>query len=615
MRRLWCCRCAVFAASVAAFLASAMPARGQSAENVALVINENSPESQRIGEYYARKREIPATNIILIRTSLEETIDRARFTLTIELPIAAGLLKNGLQDRVLYIVLTKGVPLRIDGPGGPNSSVASVDSELTLLYRKITGQLQPLPGRVDNPYYLGSRPVAEAIPFTHRQHDIFLVTRLDGFTVDDVTALIDRGFAPSKEGRIVLDQQNKLVDRTGEDWLEQAAERLKVQGFGERVVLDTTVKGVRDVKQVLGYYSWGSNDPQNRTRKFGLGFVPGAIAGMYVSSDARTFKEPPAEWTPTGDSDRTKWYAGTPQSLIGDLIREGATGVSGHVAEPFLQSVVRPEILFPAYLAGFNLVEAFYLAMPHLSWQNVVVGDPLCAPFRQRTLTRNEIEEPADPQTAFPRLFSNRRLAQVKSTLPGVADTAAVLVVRSEALAARGDRAGMRTTLEEAARLAPDAAPVHFQLAIVYDSEKNYAAAIDRYRRVVELQPTQLVALNNLAYGLAVWQNQVAEARPFAERAVAGAPQNAMFLDTLAWIEHLLGDNVSAARRIATAVTGAPRNAEIRLHAASIYAATGSRTLAEAELFEALKLNPALEKSEDVNRVRAVLGKLPAGGR
>ena len=40
-------------------------------------------------------------------------------------------------------------------------------------------------------------------------------------------------------------------------------------------------------------------------------------------------------------------------------------------------------ILFPAYLSGMILAAAFYLTMPSLSWQNIVVGDPLCAPFRR----------------------------------------------------------------------------------------------------------------------------------------------------------------------------------------------------------------------------------------
>jgi len=38
----------------------------------------------------------------------------------------------------------------------------------------------------------------------------------------------------------------------------------------------------------------------------------------------------------------------------------------------------RPDILFPAYLKGRNLAESYYLSIPGLSWQNVVLGDPLC---------------------------------------------------------------------------------------------------------------------------------------------------------------------------------------------------------------------------------------------
>ena len=47
------------------------------------------------------------------------------------------------------------------------------------------------------------------------------------------------------------------------------------------------------------------------------------------------------------------------------------------MAEPLLGNTIRPDILFPAYLAGFSLAEAYYLAMPSVSWMTVVVGDPL----------------------------------------------------------------------------------------------------------------------------------------------------------------------------------------------------------------------------------------------
>ena len=116
--------------------------------------------------------------------------------------------------------------------------------------------------------------------------------------------------------------------------------------------------------------------------------VPGALAATFVSSDGRTFEPPPADWVPSGDWKNPRaMFAGSPQTLIGDLIREGVTGAAGHVADPYLQSTIRPEILFPAYLAGFNLAEAFYLAMPNLSWQTVVIGDPFRSPFRRAPLT------------------------------------------------------------------------------------------------------------------------------------------------------------------------------------------------------------------------------------
>src|SRR6187431_2014627 len=114
------------AALLSLWLASA--ASAQSAENVAVVINDNSPDSQRIGEHYARTRALPEGNVIRIRASTDETVDRAGYALTIEAPIAAAIRRAGLHDRLLYLVLTKGVPLRIAGTSGLEGTLASVDS-------------------------------------------------------------------------------------------------------------------------------------------------------------------------------------------------------------------------------------------------------------------------------------------------------------------------------------------------------------------------------------------------------------------------------------------------------------------------------------------------------
>ena len=239
---------------------------------------------------------------------------------------------------------------------------------------------------------------------------IYLVTRLDGFTAADVSGLIARGAAPSREGLFILDQRASLVDSGGDAWLSAAAERLSATPLKDRVVLDTSKAVITERKPVLGYYSWGSNDTAITRRRFNLGFSPGALAGMFVSTDARTFREPPDTWNVGNWRDTRTFHGGSPQSLVGDLIREGVTGVAGHVAEPYLESTVSPQILFPAYVAGFNLAESYYLAMPFLSWQNVIIGDPLCAPFRSQGLPPTEANPPLDPETELPQYFSTKRL-------------------------------------------------------------------------------------------------------------------------------------------------------------------------------------------------------------
>ena len=265
---------------------------------------------------------------------------------------------------------------------------------------------------MDNPYYLGAGEIAQAKPFTHEAHDIFLVSRLDGYTVEDVLRLIDRGKAPGSRGTFVLDQRVGLLERAN-TWLETAADRLRALGLKDRVILDTTSRVVTNEKDVLGYYSWGSNDSAIKQRDFGFTFAPGALAAMFVSTDGRTFTAPPDGWQIGTWEKKETYYAGSPQSLAGDLIRAGVTGIAAHVGEPFLDATIRPEILFPAYVSGFNLIESYYLAMPYLSWQTVVIGDPLCAPFPRTAPPQTSIEPAADPISELPAFYSARRVREL----------------------------------------------------------------------------------------------------------------------------------------------------------------------------------------------------------
>lgn len=574
------------------------PLFAQTAENVLVVVNEASPISLDIGMYYARKRGIPQPNILRIRTVLEESISRDDFDRQINAPIGAWLMRNFAQDRILYIVLTKGIPIRITGTSGKDGTMASVDSELTLLYRRLTGQQVPPAGPVANPYFLGDAPMAGARQFSHAEYDIYLVSRLDGYDLADVQKLIDRGFAPSRNGKILLDGKGS-ADK-GDLWLQQSADLLAQAGFKDRVVLDSSAKVLSGETRVLGYYSWGSNDPAIRVRTFGFQFEPGALAGMYVSSDARTFTQ----------SDWKIEESGFPQSLAADLIQEGVTGIAGHVAEPFLEATIRPNILYPAYLSGFNLIESYYLAMPYLSWQTIVVGDPLCAPFRSKSLMPQEIDKGLDPDTEFPAHYGLRRLKNTSTAAyrqSGVHPDTTKLILRAEARLTRQDRAGAREALEEAVARDDRLPAPQFTLASIYEAAGEYDKAIERYRRLQQLVPDNPAVLNNLAYALAVRKNNVEEALPLAEKAYALAGNAANIADTLAWIYHLAGQDDKAAPLLEKAVKSAAQNPEMHLHFAVVSEAVGNRLAAEIALKRALELNPELEKSGEVKRLRSKL--------
>ena len=593
--------------AVAALVIGLAPctASAQSAENVAVIINDDSEVSRRIGAHYADTHRLPPSNVLHIRTTTAETIQRAEYNRTIERPLSQAIRRAGLQDRLLYLVLTKGVPLRIAGSSGTTGTISSVDSELTLLYRRLVGTPVTVDGKIDNPYYLGERPIAEARPFTHREHDLYLVTRIDAFTVEQALALIDRAQGPAKDGRIVLDQRGG--GGTGDQWMERTARRLSEQGNSARVRLENTTKPAREEQAVLGYYSWGASDPENQARSMGMGFTPGAIAATLSSFDARTFRQPPDSWRPTASSDKGAWFEGSGDALIGDLIRDGVTGVSGQVDEAYAFGAVRPDILFPAYLAGFNLAEAFYLATPTLSWQTIVIGDPLCAPFGRKPLARAELEEPVDPSTGYSGLFGRRRAAVVLASNRDVPESALPALMRAQASQDREDAAGTRRALEEVVAVAPKALGPLVALAQFDEALGDYDAAISRYRVVVEVQPNHITALNNLAYALAVHRKVPAEAFPFADRAARLAPGNGVVIDTFAWIQHLLGNSELAAKLYEAIINLEPGLAELRVHAAIVHMAIGNAGRAESELKEALRLEPALESRADVQRLRLQL--------
>jgi uncharacterized protein (TIGR03790 family) len=352
-------------------LLPAAAALAQTPANVLLVVNQASEISRHIADYYTRQRAIPAANLCRLRVTDVEEIDWAVYEKQIENAVAAFLKQGKMEDRILYIVTTLGVPLRVRGAGdGMTTEMCAVDSELALLYAKMHGSKFQRAGPIVNPFYQ-KRDQA----FAHPAFPMYLVTRLAGYDFTDVKGMIDRSLEAHNRGKFVIDLSAN-DENAGNKWLRAAAMLLPAG----RVVLDQSEKVVYNVKEVIGYAGWGSNDKNRHERHLGFEWLPGAIVTEFVSTNARTFRKPPDNWNIStwSNSDQPLWFAGTPQTLTADYIHDGASGCSGHVAEPYLTMTPRPDYLLPAYFSGRSLAESYYLSMPALSWQNVVVGDPLC---------------------------------------------------------------------------------------------------------------------------------------------------------------------------------------------------------------------------------------------
>lgn len=592
-------RPALVAATAVSLLASATLAQAQTGANVLVVINTASAASEAVGREYAARRAVPQGNLCSIPMPIDKTVSRAVYTAAIERPVWKCISTQQAHDRILYIVLTKDVPMRVAGTDGRTGTASSVDSELTLLYRRRTGQNSPVMGFVQNPYFAAAAPIESLKPFTHESQDIYLVTRLDGNTVRDAVELINRGSVASPEGRFVLDGQG-TTEAVPERWLSAAAQRLTSQGLGERVSRDGLSTGSQRPR-VLGYYGWSWNQA-DRTLSPAGEFVPGALAGLFVS---------------------------TSESLMADLVSAGLTGAAMNVDEPYLDATIRPDILFSAYASGRNLAESFYAAMPYLSWLTVIVGDPLCAPFPHPQLAQAEVDPPVDAATRLPAFFAPRVLATV---MQNTSRDAATAFLRFQSRILSNDTAGARQDLQAAIAADPSFTAARTQLALLSDRAGDVELAIAQYRAILSFIPNDSFALNNLAYLLAISRRDPQQALPLAERAVLTArgdpaqlgmrilANHAMLgddmpqlplpssLDTLAWVQHLLGRHTDAANTMREVRTTGGDSPEIRWHAAVIYASINDPARAASELRAAVAGDPTVVNRVEVQALRQQLG-------
>lgn len=365
-----------FALFVLAFLALLSCPRavlaGGGPRNVLVVANVRSDVSRQIAHYYQNARGIPQCNMLYISCPTDEIVSQSVCESQIRSPIAGRLQAPDMVD-IDYIVLTKGIPLAANY--GHYSGVYSVTSILSCVAHPeiMTYMINPYGPQAA----LGGWPPAPerywSSKLTFNGYKFYNVTRLDAFTFDDVKNMIDGAVASSVGGFFLLDKRTGLSGSyyTANERLGVAVNSAyeKLVEKDEDVLMDNTSSFITNQQNVIGYFSWGKNDPGYTYQSFtNNSFTNGSIGDMYYSFSARTFNFVDPS-TPNRDA------------LIADLFPKGLCGAGGYVSEPYISTATFPNVLFDRYTKGYNLAESFFASCTELFWKTTVVGDPLMAPF------------------------------------------------------------------------------------------------------------------------------------------------------------------------------------------------------------------------------------------
>jgi len=348
--------------------------------HILIVANGKWPDSVKIANYYAEKRNVPREQICLLECPTAETISRADFIKTIQDPIREFLETKGLlmraastpiRNKIRYMVLCYGVPLKVASdpklveaeaqrwPEQFRRNEAAIDSELALLpveFRKT--------GVIRNPLY--NRPNSTfAEPMNL---ELILVTRLDGPNAETAKALIDRaleGEAWGIHGRGYFDARGitKPGYVEGDNWIRKCHEFAKRAGF--ECVLDENEpifdEGYAMTDCVL-YAGWYTGSISGAPARKSFRFRPGAIAYHLHSDSGGTVRHETTCW-------------------VGPFVLRGVACTMGCVYEPYLPGSPNVAIFFERLLQGHTFAESAYASQQWLSWQTTFVGDPLYRPF------------------------------------------------------------------------------------------------------------------------------------------------------------------------------------------------------------------------------------------
>ncbi len=321
---------------------------------LAVIVNDADPLSRRIGAYYARRRGIPADNLIHVRFPPGRPVMNPR-----EFRALRAVIEAITPAHVQAYALTWAAPYRV--------GCMSITTAFAAGYDRLYCARGCRPTRL-NPMFDadGRRP--------YREFGIRPTMALAGTSFAAVKALIDRGIAadhtfPAGTAYLVSTSDRNRNVRAR---FYPAVLRMLRGHLRAREVFANALPHRNDI---LFYFTGLAHVPGLDTDRF----LPGAVADHLTSTGGAL--------TTTRQMSSLRW------------LEAGATGSYGTVVEPcnFVEKFPDPRIVIRRYLRGETLIDAYWKSV---AWpgQGIFIGAPLARPFggyrivRRATRTRLVLE-------------------------------------------------------------------------------------------------------------------------------------------------------------------------------------------------------------------------------
>jgi len=323
--------------SVQAQTRISLPKTGLMPEDIAVLINEDDPLSQQIGNYYQQARHIPESNMIRLRFSSERSVMTPQ-----EFQQLKATIDRLTPDHVQAYAIAWTSPYRV--------GCMSLTSALALGFDEKYCSTECAP-TAPSPYF----NAPSQYPAT--DYKLRPTMMLAGTSFEQVKALIDRGIASDhsfpKGQAYLLSTSDKARNNRAMSYAQTAKD---LAGVFPLQILETNF--ISDQKDILFYFTGIIRAPMLET----LGFLPGALADHLTSFGGMLTDSP--------QMSSLRW------------LEAGATASYGTVVEPcsYPQKFPSPAVAMFHYASGATAIEAYWKSV---AWpgQGVFIGEPLAKPF------------------------------------------------------------------------------------------------------------------------------------------------------------------------------------------------------------------------------------------